>query len=463
MNRSLAQTPSATTSLRRRIVLSLLVAAALGQLFNNIALVRISESFAVTLPLLILGAAAALAFFTPVPRPADDTPVILAVVLLGWQIFVGLALGLVTDREWIQPFGLLVIYALCFASVARLAITADDIGWAVTTAAVMIIVFGSVGIVQFVLLNFFGVVLALPEAFSAVLWNPLIDIYRTGGVLRPAGLSYEPSTFSIALSFALVLLMMLTSVVSSHNRKLVLVSVLVLLSASLLTLSLSGWAIAVPALGVSVLNARFRRFAIPLLIVVTAVVIWSLYAGVSTVVTDRLDTIVAGEDESANVRVLAALTLLVHPPDNVAHFFTGTGLGQNAEFAAMMDEVYLRRFGITEPFIHNIFTVVRVTQGWVGIVLHLILLFAVLRPDVRRNREFFLPMFVMMFALHFASGFYLDPTFWSILALLMVLRRLDARHPESAPALRVSPRRLTLHRAPARVSADQTAHFNGNA
>jgi len=459
MNRSLARTPASTTTLRRRIVLSLLVAGALGQLFNNIALLRISESFAVTVPLLILGVAAALAFFTPVPSPADDTPVILAVVLIGWQIFVGLALGLVTNREWIQPFGLLLIYALCFASVARLAITPEDIGWAVTTAAVMIIVFGSVGIVQFVFLNLFGVVLALPEAFSAVPWNPLIDIYRTGGVLRPAGLSYEPSTFSIALSFALVLLMLLTSVFSFRNRQLLLVSVVFLLTASLLTLSLSGWAIAVPALGVSVLNARFRRFAIPLLIIVTAVVIWALYAGVSTVVTDRLDTIAAGEDESANVRVLAALALLVHPPQDLAHFFTGTGLGQNPEFAAMMDEVYLRRFGITEPFIHNIFTVVRVTQGWVGMVLHFVLLFAVLRPDVRRNREFYLPMFVMVFALHFASGFYLDPTFWSILALLMVLRRLDARHPAPTPALRPRMRGLSAHRA----SADQTPQLSRHA
>ncbi|MCS6880186.1 MAG: hypothetical protein RMK84_03750 [Oscillochloridaceae bacterium] len=459
MNPSLAQMASSPTTLRRRLVLSLLVAGALGQLFNNIALVRISESFAITVPLLILGAAAALAFFTPVPRPADDTPVILAVVLIGWQIFVGLVLGLTTNREWIQPFGLLLIYALCFASAARLMITADDIGWAVATAAVMIIMFGSFGIIQFVLLNFFGVVLALPEAFSAVVWNPLIDIYRTGGVLRPAGLSYEPSTFSIALSFALVLLMMLTSVYSFKNRKLLLVSVLVLLTASLLTLSLSGWAIAVPALAVSVLNARFRRFAIPLIIIVTAVVIWALYAGVAPVVTDRLNTIAAGEDESANVRVLAALTLLVHPPQDLPHFFTGTGLGQNPDFAAVMDEVYLRRFGITEPFIHNIFTVVRVTQGWVGIALHLILLFAVLRPDVRRNREFYLPMFVMVFALHFASGFYLDPTFWSILALLMVLRRLDARHPETTPALQPNIRSLPTR---ARATAEHAARIGGN-
>jgi len=462
MNHSVAQTPP--SPLLRRIVLSLLVAGALGQLFNNIALVRISESFAVTVPLLILGLAALLAFFTPGPRPADDASVILAIVLIGWQIFVGVALGLVTNREWIQPFMLLFVYALCFAIVARLAISSEDIGWAVATAAILIILFGSIGIIQFVLLNFFGVVLALPPAFSAVPWDPLIDIYRTGGVLRPAGLSYEPSTFSIALSFALVLLMLLTSVFAFQNRKLLLVSVLFLLTASLLTLSLSGWAIAVPALGVSVLNARFRRFAVPLLIIVIAVVIWALYAGVSTVVTDRLNTIAAGEDESANVRVLAALALLVHPPDNLAQFFTGAGLGQNPDLAAMMDEVYLRRFGITEPYIHNIFTVVRVGQGWVGIVLHMVLLFAVLRPDVRRNREFYLPMMVMVFALHFASGFYLDPTFWSILALLMVLRRVDAQQPDAtAVALANTGNNTPAYRLLMRPSADPRAHIRNNA
>lgn len=435
MNRFPAQAQTPNGRIVPRIALSLLVAAAVGQLFNNVALVR-SDSFAVTIPMLLLAAAAALAFFVPRHRPADDTTLVVWMLLLGWQIFVGLVLGLVTEREWIQPFILFFFYSTCFVVASRLPITREDVVWAIYTLAFLLILFGALGVVQFILLNFFRIIPALPAEFSAVPWNPAIDIYRTDGVLRPAGLSYEPSTFSIALSFALVLMMLLIGLVPFRNKRLLLISVLFLLAGSLMTLSLSGWAIAIPALFVSALNARFRRFTIPLILVVGAVVIGVVYAGFSSVVTERLNDIAAGNDESANVRVLAALALLVHPTDNIARFFVGNGLGQNPAFAALMDEVYLRRFAITETNIHNIFTIVRVNQGWVGIVLHLVLLLAVARPGFQQNRSLYLPMFVMIFALHFASGFYLDPAFWSILTLIAVLRSIDADQPARSPALR---------------------------
>lgn len=435
MNRVPALPQSSSHRIAPRVALSLILAAAVGQLFNNVALIKL-DSFAVTIPMLLLMAAAAIAFFVPRPRPSDDTTLLVWMLLLGWQIFVGLVLGLVTEREWIQPFMLFVVYTTCFAIASRLSITRDDIVWAIYTLAVLLILFGALGVVQFILLNFFRIVPALPAERSAVPWNPVIDIYRTDGVLRPAGLSYEPSTYSIALSFALVLLLLLIGLVPFRNRRLLVVALLCLLAGSLTSLSLSGWAIAVPALFVSALNARFRRFIIPLILLVAVVAGIVFLAGFSTVITARLNDIAAGDDESANVRVLAALTLLVHPSHDIARFFTGNGLGQNPAFAAMMDEVYLQKFAITETNIHNIFTVVRVTQGWVGIAIHMVLLLSVARPDFARNRSLYLPLFVMVIALHFSSGFYLDPAFWAILTLIAVLRSVDADQPAGRPALR---------------------------
>jgi O-antigen ligase len=281
--------------------------------------------------------------------------------------------------------------------------------------------------VQFGLLNFFQIVPGLPEGLSATPWRPLDDIYRTDGVLRPAGLSYEPATYAIALAVALVLLLLLLTLGEGQRyRRLGLVSGLILVGASLLTLSLTGWAVLLPALLLGALHKRFRRLTLPGLVVAAVVVIIVVYAGFAPVVTDRLSDVVAGRDESANVRVLAALALLVHPTHDLAYFFTGYGWGQSAEFVQLMDTVYLSGFGIYETNIHNIFTVVRVTQGWVGLALHLLLLLAVLRPGVRHNRMLYLPLFVTIITLHFASGFYLDPVFWALLALIAVLRDSDA-------------------------------------
>lgn len=419
------QQQPATNRTVRRIALALLITAAVGQLFNNVALAKIG-AFPVTIPMLLLAAVAALASVTPRRRPADDTLLVLSLILLGWQVFVGLALGLVSDREWLQPFLLFCFYTVCFIFASQLSVDRSDIHWAITTLAFIVMVFGGLAVVQFILLNLFQIVPALPEQISAVPWNPLSDIYRTDGVLRPAGFSYEPSTFSIALSVALVLFMLLSGLVNYRNRKLVLISGLFLLLGSLLTLSLSGWAVALPALLVSALHARFRRITIPVIIVVAAVVIGAVYAGFAPVVTDRLNDVASGRDDSANVRVLAALHLLVHPAPDVAQFFIGYGWGQNSFFMALMDEVYLGQFGFVETNIHNIFTIVRVTQGWVGIGLHILLLLVIARPGVRLNRSLFLPIFVTIFVLHFASGFYLDPVFWSLLALIAVLRSNDA-------------------------------------
>ncbi len=435
MNRFAVRPQTPANRFARRIGLSFLVAAAVGQLYNNIALVRL-DTFAVTIPMLLLAAAAAIAFVVPRPRPTDDSTLVMWALLLGWQVFVGLVLGLVTEREWLQSFLLLFFYTTCFAIASRLPIDRDDITWAFYTLVSLVILFGFLGVVQFVLLNFFRIIPALPPEITIVPWTPTIDVYRTGGVLRPVGLSYETSTYSIALSLALVLLMLLVSVSSARNRKLLLIGLLFLLGASLMTLSLAGWAIAVPALLVSALNARFRRFTIPVILIVTAVVIGVFHAGLITVVSERLENILAGNDASANVRVLAALVLLVHPTNDVAHFFTGYGLGQNPAFLNLMDEVYFQKFAIAQTNIHNIFTIVRVTQGWVGILLHVVLLLVIVRPGSQRNRSLYLPMFIMILALHFASGYYLDPAFWAILTLIAVLRSVDADQPAGRSVLR---------------------------
>lgn len=408
-----------------RIALVLLILAALGQLYNNLALARIG-SFVVGIPLLLLIGATTITLITPRQRPADGALPLLWGVLIAWQVFVGVALGRTSDREWLQPFMLFTLYTTCFVIISRLSISYDDLNWAMVSIGVAVLIFGGLGILQFFLLNLFQLVPTLPPELSAVVWQPTIDIYRTGGFLRPAGLSYEPATYSIALSVALVLFILMSSLTTFRQRGLIIVSGLCLVVASLLTLSLAGWAVALPALLVGALHKRFRHFTLPVIILVAALLLAFTYAGFAPVVSTRLADIAAGSDASANIRVLAAVSLLVEPSRELALSFTGGGWGQGSEFWALMDAVYLGRFGMDVTDIHNIFTIVRVSQGWVGIVLHLLLLLAIVRPGVRHNRTLYLPALVMILTLHFASGFYLDPVFWALLGLIAVLRDSDA-------------------------------------
>ena len=144
-----------------RIALVLLILAALGQLYNNLALARIG-SFVVGIPLLLLIGATAITLITPRQRPADGTLPLLWGVLIAWQIFVGVALGRTSDREWLQPVMLFTLYTTCFVIISRLSITYDDLNWAMVSIGVTVLIFGGLGILQFFLLNLFQLVTPPP-------------------------------------------------------------------------------------------------------------------------------------------------------------------------------------------------------------------------------------------------------------------------------------------------------------
>lgn len=414
----------------------LLMLAAVGQLFNNIALFRVA-GFAITPPLVLLGMATAISVFIPRRAPADDTPFFIGIVMIGWTLVSAMLLGIVGNGEWQKSAQLMLMYAICFSLISRLQIDKDDLMYAVPVLLGAILVGGILGGGQFILLNYTNVAAVVPEGWRVSLWDPTVDVFRTGGLQRAAGLSYEPSTYAIALSIAAVLCLFFCSLNTSVNRFFLVIALVFLVAGSLVSYSISGWAIGIFPVVLGILAVRSQlRNTLLILMLFSALILPVLYSfDMLPGVSERIESIASGDEDSANVRVTGALTLLFWPAERFTDFVAGYGIGMEEAYAPVVTEVYGRRFGVYDTNIHNIFTVVKVTQGWMGIVLHLTLILAAFRPAGIRDPLLYAPLLLLVFLLHFASGYYLDPIFWALLALIAVLRNANFQvHPAQAEA-----------------------------
>ncbi len=423
------------------LVLILLVLAAVGQLYNNIALFRFG-GYAITPPLVLLGLAAALSVFIPRRAPANDTPFIIGIILIGWTIVSAVLLGIAGNGEWQKSAQLLVMYASCFALASRLQIDNDDLAYATPVLIGTIVIGGILGVGQFILLNYTNVAAVVPEGLRVSRWDPTGDIFRTGGFQRAAGLSYEPSTYAVALSIAAVLCLFFCGLYARVNRFFLVIALVLLVAGSLVSYSVSGWVVGLFPVMLGILAVRSQvRGTLLVLMLVAALVLPALYSfDMLPGISERVESITSGEEDSANVRVVGALTLLFAPPERFTDFVAGYGIGMEETYAPIVTEIYGRRFGVYEINIHNIFTVVKVTQGWLGIALHLTLILAVFRPAGIKDPALYAPLLLLVLLIHFASGYYLDPIFWSLLTLIAVLRNANFQtHPAQTADELVSP------------------------
>lgn len=405
------------------VAFTLVILAAIGQLYNNIALAHVA-GFAITLPLLLLGSAAGITMFVPRRPPIDDTPFFIGIILIAWTIVSAGLLGIIGNGEWQKSAQLFMLYVFSYMLISRLHIDQDDIKRVTPTLLTTIIICGILGVAQFCLLNYTSVPAVVPEPWGVSTWDPSVDIYRTGGILRAAGLSYEPSTYAIALSVAAVVCLFFCSVSSACNRILLIFALVLLILGSLVSYSISGWAVGILPILLGLFIGRSNlRMNMLVLSVFGTLLLGMLYTqGMLPGISERVDSIASGDEESANVRVAGALTLLVWPSDHFTDFVAGYGIGMEEHYAPLIGEVYGRRFGVYVNNIHNIFTVVKVTQGWMGILLHVLLILATFRPLGIRDWSLYAPLLLLVVMLHFASGYYLDPIFWAVMTLIAILR-----------------------------------------
>jgi hypothetical protein len=402
------------------IVLALLMLSTLGLLYGNIAVLRVFD-FVVTLPFLSFGIATILVIFLPRSQTSSNgITVLIWICLVIGELQRALSLGIETNTNWQRSVALYFYCSLCFVLTSRLRVSRDDILKMRRLLKLAALLFGALGILQFSLFNVWGIKAMVPVEWAVSKWNPAADVYRTGLLQRAAGISAEPSYYAIGLVLLATLIVFVETL--ANVKRFTMMPYAFILGGSIVSFSIGGWflgvVVIVTVLLVGHLHIRYRILILTCfsLALISYCVRWPSF------IVDRIDSAILGLDRSATIRGTDALRLLTAPPTDVMEFVNGKGLGQEETYRTLIAQTYDNYEG-TE--IHNIFSVIKVTQGWLGVGLQIMLLLSVLRPFQIRNWWLYCPLTVAIIGFHFVTGLYLNPVYWALLALSNILQKAN--------------------------------------
>ena len=132
----------------------------------------------------------------------------------------------------------------------------------------------------------------------------------------------------------------------------------------------------------------------------------------------RFNSILVGDDNSANIRLVDAMRLLVAPLDDFGELVLGTGTGVSARLVDVMAANY--QATLRPTFARRIY----LCQGYArlgrAISVHAASRILVSIPHVRWSVDG--PLVVMFFLFHFAAAEYFTSDFWAVLALIVFIR-----------------------------------------
>jgi hypothetical protein len=417
--------------LTKGIAWRLVLLTALGPAFSNILIYRLGD-FAVTPShLLLIGAAVLIFRLKWKPKFGLIFPIVMMWVL---DFYHALVVGYIGEIEWLKSFSQMLAYGACFVVIAgflpnRLVLK-KTAPWAMKLG----ILLGSISILQFALL-LFGISAYIPEGWAVKSTDFAESVWRYGGFTPAIGLATEPSYYALGLVSLWAYLLFLYDNNLLLDKKLFWISFFVLCGGILVTFSLAGVTMTAIILLIWLGIQRKVRLVFWTLLTIATIGIVGANIGIISPIQARLQKVLLGADNSAQIRVTAALRLLFAMPTSFESFAFGTGLGmEEREFTTYLDiyrEASLRSFVQDEVKIHNTLTTIRFFQGWLGVVVYGILLWNILLPKSGGQRTFS-SVLVFFILYHFASGFYLSPSFWALVALIALMRRVQLE--QKAPA-----------------------------
>lgn len=401
----------------------LVLLTALGPAFSNILIYRLGD-FAVTPShLLLIGAAVLIFRLKWKPKFGLIFPIVMMWVL---DFYHALVVGYIGEIEWLKSFSQMLAYGACFIVIAGFRLNGFVLKKTAPWAMKLGILLGSISILQFTLL-LFGVSAYVPEGWAVSPIDFRNFAFRYGGFAPAIGLAIEPSYYALGLVSLWAYLLFLYDNNLLLDKKLFWISFFVLCGGILVTFSLAGVTMTAIILLIWLGIQRKVRLVFWTLLTIATIGIVGGNVGIISPIQARLQEVLLGADNSAQVRVTAALRLLF-ASTNFESFAFGTGLGMEERgFTTYLDiyrEASPRSFVQEEVKIHNILTTIRFFQGWLGVVLYGILLWNILLPGSRSQRTFS-SVFVFFILYHFTSGLYLSPSFWALLALIALMRRVQ--------------------------------------
>lgn len=401
-----------------------LLLSALGPAFSNILIYRLGD-FVVT-PSHLLLILAIISILRQKRRHEFGLifPVVTMLLLDGYHAVVS---GYVGEVEWLKSFIQMLTYSTCFIFFASFRSSEDTLKKIAPWAMKLGIFLGGIIILQFVLLGF-DVLAYVPQDWAVKTLDFTESTLRYGGVTPAIGLATEPSYCALGLVTLSAFLLFLHNNNLVQDQKLFLASLSILFGGILTTFSLTGVMIAIMMLLGWLVIQRRVRLIFSALLTITVIGIVGANIGVTAPLQARFQRALMGVDNSAQIRIVAAVQLLFARSTSFENFTYGTGLGMETReldtYLNIYREASLRSLARDEVKIHNILTTVRFFQGWLGLALYSLLLWVLLLPRSGQQAAFF-PVLVFFILYHFASGLYLSPSFWSMIALMALLRRIQ--------------------------------------
>lgn len=404
----------------RRLLAQVVILTAASSIYSGVLLIRIG-GFALTLAHVTFALTAVAAIFILRRVNTRFAPVVYGMVLL--ELIHALFFGLSSELEWMKSVAQYAVYLIAFLTIAALKLDHTDLAaifpWVRKTA----VAFGGLGVIQFILLNS-GMPALLPRSLSVRIYNPF-DSARTGGFVPTIGAATEPSHYAGGLLVLLALLLFLDSNTNRKGKNPSYFAILIVLAGVLVSFSMVGILTASALVCAHLLSSRPTDRSVYFLVSATMLIL--IFAtGLAAPVQTRLLRILHGGDQSATIRVEAAVRLLFAPANDFETSLLGTGLGLEtrdaASYHSIYDEVSVRDRISNEIRIHNLLAVVRYFQGWTGVALYGALVWRMLYVPYGRWRKFFVP-FIYFVALHFSTGLYLSPGTWAIFGLMTIMRR----------------------------------------
>jgi hypothetical protein len=401
---------------------------------NDIVVLRLGN-VPLTLDFFILPLAASLTVFTQ-NFHINKKLSFICFIVISLEFIHAVISDFANETNWLRSFSLLVISISCFVIVSSFKIDHSSLLIANRRLIKISIFICIIFLVQFVLLQL-GLPFYLPRSSSAVFsYYSSVMSYRYGGFIPAFGLSQEPSHQGLALTILLSYLYFSLNIntIYLRDRKLcyfaiatILVSVFITYSLSSIinTLLITSTFLICSLRPVSLSFAKIIK-KIFIFFVTILLIIFYVQSDYAQPIFDRLSLVSQGKDNSTNVRLGKSTNFFWNSSPDLDRFFVGTGLGRQQLEQETYESIYNLNSD-AEVNAHNVFTTVKILQGYIGVILYTAILWVCTRP-LTSNFLVYLPLYLAVFSFHYSSGYYLNPTLWSLLALMFILRNIKLKN-----------------------------------
>jgi hypothetical protein len=379
--------------------------------------------------------------------------VVFPAVLFLYEFFVhGVLSFKLTEPQWIHSFTLFTLSLGLVIVSSPLRISQNQLPTLSKLTSWLSYLVGGVGIIQFIIANIQGTPwYLLPE------WLRLRQDFasgelakqRFGSLVRGVGLSSEPSYYGTGMVVIATLCLTFLYLVPQRGmaRWFQFGALLVALIAIIITVSGATWGLAIIVLlGWLIGGIRWDRLKIKikriklskrqrvfikrgLFSIFFVCLIASFF--IFPFLSKRIDSVQQGSDNSANLRVLLALNLIIQPGETILGSIFGVGIGLQHHSVRLYEEYHNVAPGYAQEYLTkseevslwNGYAYVAITMGWVGLGLVILLLMRLIASKNHTPIPFS-HLYALIIFYPTTQGIFLSSEWWGLIGFVAILQHV---------------------------------------